>query len=155
MIDNVILLLIGTRNKREMSELLPKCHPLGLFDEIGVVTVATSPAELYSCVLKDTPLGPFMAKCLKAPDLDELNIEIIRNTLFKECVVLAFPLLCLLRTPTRTARNARALTHTCTHGSILVHCLGRCFPKVPRVVLRVLPGHRWRHCRHDGQDPPV
>lgn len=84
MIDNVILLLIGTRNKREMSELLPKCHPLGLFDEIGVVTVAQSPAELYSCVLKDTPLGPFMAKCLKAPDLDELNIEIIRNTLFKE-----------------------------------------------------------------------
>ena len=84
MIDNVILLLIGTRNKREMSELLPKCHPLGMFDEIGVVTVATTPGELYSCVLKDTPLGPFMAKCLKAPDLDELNIEIIRNTLFKE-----------------------------------------------------------------------
>jgi len=84
MIDNVILLLIGTRNKREMAELLPKCHPLGLFDEIGVVTVANTPAELYSCVLKDTPLGPFMAKCLKAPDLDELNIEIIRNTLFKE-----------------------------------------------------------------------
>jgi hypothetical protein len=40
-------------------------------------------------VLKDTPLGPFMAKCLKAPDLDELNIEIIRNTLFKECVLSA------------------------------------------------------------------
>jgi V-type H+-transporting ATPase subunit d len=84
MIDNVILLLIGTRNKREMGELLPKCHPLGMFDEIGVVTVATTPAELYSYVLKDTPLGPFMAKCLKAPDLDEFNIEIIRNTLFKE-----------------------------------------------------------------------
>lgn len=83
MIDNVIFLLTGTRHKRDMTELLPKCHPLGMFEEIGVLTIAHSPAELYNSVLKDTPLGPFMAKCMKAPDLDELNIEIIRNTLYK------------------------------------------------------------------------
>jgi len=84
MIDNVIFLLTGTRHKRDMTELLPKCHPLGMFEEIGALTIATTPAELYSSVLKDTPLGPFMAKCMTAPDLDELNIEIIRNTLYKE-----------------------------------------------------------------------
>lgn len=84
MIDNVIFLLTGTRHKRDMNELLPKCHPLGMFEEIGVLTIAHTPAELYNSVLKDTPLGPFMAKCMKAPDLDEMNIEIIRNTLYKE-----------------------------------------------------------------------
>lgn len=84
MIDNVIFLLTGTRHKRDMKELLPKCHPLGMFEEIGALTIATTPGELYNSVLKETPLGPFMAKCMKAPDLDELNIEIIRNTLYKE-----------------------------------------------------------------------
>lgn len=84
MIDNVIFLLTGTRHKRDMAELLPKCHPLGMFEEIGALTIAATPAELYNSVLKDTPLGPFMQKCMTAPDLDELNIEIIRNTLYKE-----------------------------------------------------------------------
>eukprot|EP00040_Diaphanoeca_grandis_P035395 m.222382 g.222382 ORF g.222382 m.222382 type:complete len:369 (+) comp33373_c2_seq4:131-1237(+) len=84
MIDNVVFLLTGTRHKRDMKELLPKCHPLGMFEEIGALTIANTPSELYNSVLKDTPLGPFMAKCMKAPDLDELNIEIIRNTLYKE-----------------------------------------------------------------------
>ena len=65
-------------------QLLPKCHPLGMFEEIGALTIASTPGELYNSVLKETPLGPFMAKCMKAPDLDELNIEIIRNTLYKE-----------------------------------------------------------------------
>jgi len=83
MIDNVIFLLTGIRHQRDMAELLPKCHPLGLFEEMGSMTIASTPAELYKTVLKDTPIGPFMAQCIAAPDLGEQNIEIIRNTLYK------------------------------------------------------------------------
>jgi hypothetical protein len=48
----------------DASELLSKCHPLGLFDAMGTLTVGTSPAELYESVLVDTPLGPYFMKCL-------------------------------------------------------------------------------------------
>ena len=40
-------------------------------------------ADVRSMMTSPLP-GPFMAKCMTAPDLDELNIEIIRNTLYKE-----------------------------------------------------------------------
>eukprot|EP00053_Salpingoeca_punica_P004479 m.49359 g.49359 ORF g.49359 m.49359 type:complete len:350 (+) comp12814_c0_seq1:142-1191(+) len=84
MIDNVILLITGTLREKEISELLPKCHPLGMFPELKTLSIATSPAELYNSVLVDTPLAPFFMKCVSEQDLDELNIEIIRNTLYKE-----------------------------------------------------------------------
>ena len=45
-----------------ITQLLPKCHPLGMFEEIGALTIAATPAELYSSVLKDTPLG--MSRCM-------------------------------------------------------------------------------------------
>jgi V-type H+-transporting ATPase subunit d len=103
MIDNVIFLLKGTRCQTSMDSLLPKCHPLGLFAELTAIRIAETPEQLYSSVLKDSPLAPFMVECMKpqdvrgiqqderfptkhigAPDLNELNIEIIRNTLYKE-----------------------------------------------------------------------
>ena len=31
----------------------------------------------------DTPLAPFFEDCINEQDLDEMNIEIIRNTLYK------------------------------------------------------------------------
>ena len=44
---------------------------------------------------RDTPLAPFFESCFVQPfasqDLDEMNIEIIRNTLYK--VILAFLIL--------------------------------------------------------------
>ncbi|KAI8904444.1 V0 complex, c/d subunit of ATPase [Gorgonomyces haynaldii] len=83
MIDNVILLVTGTIHNRDTQELLERCHPLGMFDSIGALSVATSVAELYNTVLIDSPLAPYFEKCLSAHDLDELNIEIIRNTLYK------------------------------------------------------------------------
>lgn len=89
-----LILRLGDSLCVSRVQLLPKCHPLGMFEEIGALTIASSPAELYNSVLKDTPLGPFMANCLKAPDLDELNIEIIRNTLYKEYVILRPPSEC-------------------------------------------------------------
>lgn len=103
MIDNVILIITGTLHERDTNELLDRCHPLGVFDTMPALCVATNVAELFNTVLVETPLGknlsalcieriltrnfyflaPYFANCLSAHDLDELNIEIIRNTLYK------------------------------------------------------------------------
>ncbi len=45
--------------------------------------MASTPAELYNAVLVDTPLAPFFESCINEQDLDEMNVEIIRNTLYK------------------------------------------------------------------------
>ncbi|RKP40260.1 V0 complex, c/d subunit of ATPase [Dimargaris cristalligena] len=83
MIDNVILLITGTLHDRDTHELLERCHPLGVFDTLPALCVATNVEELYNTVLVDTPLAPYFRECLSAKDLDEMNIEIIRNTLYK------------------------------------------------------------------------
>lgn len=120
MIDNVILLITGTLHQRAISELVPKCHPLGSFEQMEAVNIAQTPAELYNAILVDTPLGgwrpertseasypwrssrgrqscsvffnellsfpvaaAFFQDCISEQDLDEMNIEIIRNTLYK------------------------------------------------------------------------
>ncbi|KAL1919512.1 uncharacterized protein VTP21DRAFT_2205 [Calcarisporiella thermophila] len=83
MIDNVILLITGTLHERDTHELLERCHPLGVFESMPALCVATNVAELYNTVLVETPLAPYFRDCLSAQDLDELNIEIIRNTLYK------------------------------------------------------------------------
>ncbi|KAJ3096291.1 H(+)-transporting V0 sector ATPase subunit d [Phlyctochytrium planicorne] len=83
MIDNVILLITGTLHERDTHELLERCHPLGMFESIAALCVATNVQELFSTVLVETPLAPYFEKCLSAQDLDEMNIEIIRNTLYK------------------------------------------------------------------------
>ena len=57
MIDNIILLITGTLHHRSISELIPKCHPLGKFPEMASINIASTPAELYNAVLVDTPLG--------------------------------------------------------------------------------------------------
>ena len=83
MIDNVILLITGTLHERDTHELLERCHPLGVFDTMPALCVATNVTELYSTVLVDSPLAGYFMNCLSAQDLDEMNIEIIRNTLYK------------------------------------------------------------------------
>jgi V-type H+-transporting ATPase subunit d len=83
MIDNIILLITGTLHQRPISELIPKCHPLGSFEQMEAIHVAATPAELYNAVLVDTPLASFFVDCISEQDLDEMNIEIIRNTLYK------------------------------------------------------------------------
>ena len=54
-----------------------------MFDSMATLCVAQSPSDLYRMVLVDTPLGPYFGDCLSLEDIDEMNIEIIRNTLFK------------------------------------------------------------------------
>ncbi|KAL4081068.1 V0 complex, c/d subunit of ATPase [Scleroderma citrinum] len=83
MIDNVVLLITGTLHERDTHELLERCHPLGVFESMPALCVATNVEELYQSVLVETPLAPYFRDCLSAADLDDLNIEIIRNTIYK------------------------------------------------------------------------
>lgn len=83
MIDNVALLITGTLHERDTRELLDRCHPLGWFETLPVLCVATNIEELYNSVLVETPLAPYFKGSLSHQDLDELNIEIVRNTLYK------------------------------------------------------------------------
>ncbi|KAG5648431.1 hypothetical protein DXG03_005005 [Asterophora parasitica] len=83
MIDNVVLLITGTLHERDTHELLDRCHPLGVFDTMPALCVATNVEELFQSVLVETPLAPYFRDCLSASDLDDLNIEIIRNTVYK------------------------------------------------------------------------
>ncbi|KAG9545501.1 ATPase, V0 complex, subunit D, partial [Aureobasidium melanogenum] len=80
MIDNVALLITGTLHERDTRELLDRCHPLGWFETMPALCVATNIEELYNSVLIETPLAPYFKGSLSHQDLDELNIEIIRNT---------------------------------------------------------------------------
>ena len=59
MIDNVILLITGTLHERDTHELLERCHPLGVFDTMPALCVATNVEELYHSVLVETPLGSY------------------------------------------------------------------------------------------------
>ncbi|WEW55006.1 H(+)-transporting V0 sector ATPase subunit d [Emydomyces testavorans] len=83
MIDNVALLITGTLHERDTRELLERCHPLGWFETMPVLCVATNMEELYNSVLVETPLAPYFKGSLSHQDLDELNIEIVRNMLYK------------------------------------------------------------------------
>jgi len=83
MIDNVVLLITGTLHDRDISELKEKCHPLGRFPAMASISAGQNVSDLYNEVLIDTPLGPYIVNCLSEEDLNELNIEIIRNTLYK------------------------------------------------------------------------
>lgn len=83
MIDNVALMITGTIHDRDKAEILDRCHPLGWFDTLPTLSVATDIDSLYQTVLVDTPLAPYFKDCLTAEDLDDLNIEIIRNKLYK------------------------------------------------------------------------
>ena len=84
MIDNVVLIVTGTLHDRDVQELLEKCHPLGMFDSLASLAVASSIGELYRIVLVDTPLGKYFTNAsLTSEDLDEMNIEVMRNALYR------------------------------------------------------------------------
>lgn len=57
MIDNVVMLITGALKQKDVAELLPRCHPMGAFDQMAAVGIARTPAELYATILVDTPLG--------------------------------------------------------------------------------------------------
>ncbi|MBA0669649.1 hypothetical protein Goklo_024191, partial [Gossypium klotzschianum] len=87
----------------DVQELLEKCHPLGMFDRYCNPLIEIS--KLYRLVLVDTPLAPHFSECITSKvhasnnfpdylcisthvrllvvDLDDMNIEIMRNTLYR------------------------------------------------------------------------
>ena len=83
MIDNLVLLITGALRNRELSDLIDKCHPLGMFEGMGTLSIVATPEELYREVIVDTPLASYFVDCVSIQDLSELNIEIIRNLLYK------------------------------------------------------------------------
>lgn len=83
MIDNVALLITGTVHERDRQEMLERIHPLGWFEGLPAISVATDIESLYDLILVDTPLAPYFKDSLSAEELDDLNIEVIRNRLYK------------------------------------------------------------------------
>ncbi|XP_017082591.2 probable V-type proton ATPase subunit d 2 [Drosophila eugracilis] len=83
MIDNVALLVAGLNNHRSMKRLLSMCHPLGFFDQLGAIEVATNSSELFDAVLIDTPIAQFVPPDLPLEALRSIDVEIIRATLYK------------------------------------------------------------------------
>ncbi|KAJ8396147.1 hypothetical protein AAFF_G00022200 [Aldrovandia affinis] len=83
MIDNMLLLITGALHQRPASDLLPRCHPLGMFEQMGAISIAQTPTELYNAILVDTPLAQFFQESLSEINLDEMNTEIMRNKLYK------------------------------------------------------------------------
>ncbi len=78
-----------------------------MFDSIATLAVAANMRELYRLVLVDTPLAPYFAETLSSEDLDEMNIEILRNTLYKArtlfAAVLGPPMLFMMAQEGRAA----------------------------------------------------
>ncbi|ALC47271.1 VhaAC39-1 [Drosophila busckii] len=83
MIDNVVLLIAGLNNHRPMKKLLSLCHPLGLFDELEAIEVASNTQELFSAVLIDTPIAKFISDNMSFKQFADIDVEIVRATLFK------------------------------------------------------------------------
>ncbi|THH17827.1 hypothetical protein EUX98_g9053 [Antrodiella citrinella] len=83
MIDNLILLITGLIHNRDIKELIYRCHPLGLFDTMAALGAGNTPEEIYRNCLVETPLAPYFRECMSSKDIDESNIEIIRNSLYK------------------------------------------------------------------------
>ncbi|EDV94479.1 probable V-type proton ATPase subunit d 2 [Drosophila grimshawi] len=83
MIDNVALLMAGLHNHRPMKKLLPMCHPLGLFEQLEAIEVASNIDELFNAVLIDTPLSKFITGKFDKTDINHTDVEIVRSVLFK------------------------------------------------------------------------
>lgn len=96
MIDNVILIVTSSLKQygggggvagdtaQTQAALLAKCHPLGMFEGMGSLVIASNASELFRTVLVDTPLAPYFRETLSsAEDFDEANLELLRNSLYK------------------------------------------------------------------------
>lgn len=87
-IDNVVYLVTAMQHESATAEeVIPRCHPLGLFDALPALTVVSSISELYNTALIDTPLAVYFKDCFEnsynKSNFDEVGIEIVRNTLHR------------------------------------------------------------------------
>jgi len=67
MIDNVVNMIEGIKNKVKTEDLIANADPLGYFREMSSIKVldADDYAGLYSTVLIDTPVGPYFMRFLE------------------------------------------------------------------------------------------
>eukprot|EP00223_Ostreococcus_mediterraneus_P010266 CAMPEP_0179633770 /NCGR_PEP_ID=MMETSP0932-20121108/7673_1 /TAXON_ID=548131 ORGANISM="Ostreococcus mediterraneus, Strain clade-D-RCC2596" /NCGR_SAMPLE_ID=MMETSP0932 /ASSEMBLY_ACC=CAM_ASM_000582 /LENGTH=192 /DNA_ID=CAMNT_0021503449 /DNA_START=406 /DNA_END=984 /DNA_ORIENTATION=+ len=75
--------MTGSMRGRSFTELLSKCHPLGMFESMENLLVANDLREIHRLVLIDTPISTYFNDCLKNEKIDETNIEFIRNSVYK------------------------------------------------------------------------
>eukprot|EP01017_Pseudomicrothorax_dubius_P022737 TRINITY_DN2456_c0_g1_i2.p1 TRINITY_DN2456_c0_g1~~TRINITY_DN2456_c0_g1_i2.p1 ORF type:complete len:386 (-),score=119.40 TRINITY_DN2456_c0_g1_i2:120-1277(-) len=88
MIDNVVNIIEGIKNKVDIDILIANTDPLGYFPEIKSLRLleADDYSSLYSSVLIDTPVGPYFMKFLEDV-LEALNENITIHdiqSLFKD-----------------------------------------------------------------------
>lgn len=88
MIDNVVNMIEGLKNKVDIEILLANIDPLGWFPEIKNIKVLEGDdyTSLYKDVLIDTPVGPYFMKFLEE-SIENLHENRTMNdiqNLFKE-----------------------------------------------------------------------
>ncbi|XP_052892033.1 V-type proton ATPase subunit d-like [Anopheles moucheti] len=139
MIDNTILLITGTMYERPMRDLIANCNPLGLFEQMESINMTLAPADLYNAILIDTPLAPFFVDCMSGQDMDEMNIEIMRNALYKAYLE-AFYDLCKQLGGTTADVMCEILAFEADRRaiSVTVNALGTTLPK--EAYVRLYPG---------------
>jgi V-type H+-transporting ATPase subunit d len=84
MIDNLVHLIKGALKSENITELLANCNPLGFFEEIKLVCSQPTAKEMFDAILVDTPLAEYFVECLSIEDLTELNVDTMKDKLYKE-----------------------------------------------------------------------
>lgn len=88
MISNVLKLITSMKTKSEGShqnalDIIYKCHPLGMFETIEVLSTQNSVRDMFQLVLVDTPIGPYF-KTTDEADLDDHSTAFVREMLQKK-----------------------------------------------------------------------
>ncbi|PJF17336.1 ATP synthase (C/AC39) subunit [Paramicrosporidium saccamoebae] len=136
-IDNVVFLITAMLHESATTEeLIERCHPLGLFEALPALTVARNVEELYNTVLVETPLAPYFKECLKAKDLDDFNVEIIRNTLHRAYLE-DFNRFCGQCDSTTAEVMGMVLAHEADRRTlnVIINSLGTSIPRETKIAL--------------------
>ena len=83
MIDNIILLITGTLHQRPISELVPKCHPLGSFEQVFTIKTGGEGGRIKSKKLTKTDFFEYTVECqnpeVRNPESAEIRIlDVVR-----------------------------------------------------------------------------
>lgn len=84
MIENLCLLIKGSLKGDPSEKLIDSCNPLGTFPEMVVVCSQNTPQEMYNSILVDTPLAPYFVSCIDWEELNDINVEMMKDKLYKE-----------------------------------------------------------------------
>jgi len=84
MIENLCLLIKGTLKGDNSATLIESCNPLGTFPEMVVVCSQSTAQEMYNSILVDTPLAPYFVSCVDWEELTDINVEVMKDKLYKE-----------------------------------------------------------------------